>query len=536
MKSKTGKIAGCLAVLAALGGLLVLARSMNREEEEPKTDSTKITVTETDSDKITAISFLVEGKKASFSKTEDGWQYDEEPDFPLKQSSLENLVSKLSSLSAEQVLEEDTLALADYGLEEPYNEVTYSDGEETTTIHIGDKNETTDLWYLYLNENAAKVYLVDQSFQYLFPETMMKWAEGESLPTISADVMKRIQVERAENAFTVTRDEENAKWKVTGEDGVVRDADNDAVETLTGALASMSYGSMVEYNCADLSVYGLDKPQAVVRVRYTEEESSGTQSGSEAENDGESKSGSEAENEGKGGSEVENGGESKSSSEAENGSEGKNGSEVENDGESKSGSETENDGEAEIVTVEKELVLLIGSETGDGSYYVTAEGSREVHTMGSTVQTILGTDAEGYWSLYVCPVTASDIKSLEITYEGRTNKIVRKTEETTNEDGNPSQTVTYTLNGEEVDKTEASTLYSSVALLKAQKKDKTLQKTGEEELRIVIRTADGEMTVSCSPYDTSFYYAEDQQGVPSLINKNTIASLLDYYRTVIGER
>ena len=150
--------------------------------------------------------------------------------------------------------------------------------------------------------------------------------------------------------------------------------------------------------------------------------------------------------------------------------------------------------------------------------------------------TALDTSAADYWSLYVSPVTVTDIKSMDVTYNGQTNTIVRNTEETTDEDGDTTQTITYTWNGEEVDKTEASTLYSSAVTMTAQSKDFAYEKTGEDELVLVMHTDDGDYTVSFSPYDSSFYYVVDLEGVPSLVNKNNVNSLIDAYLTVIGEK
>lgn len=51
-----------------------------------------------------------------------------------------------------------------------------------------------------------------------------------------------------------------------------------------------------------------------------------------------------------------------------------------------------------------------------------------------------------------------------------------------------------------------------------------------------MHTDDGDYTVSFSPYDSSFYYTVDLEGVPSLVNKNNVSSLIDAYLTVIGEK
>ena len=262
------------------------------------------------------------------------------------------------------------------------------------------------------------------------------------------------------------------------------------------------YGGMEEYNCSDMSQYGLAEPAATVRVHYTEEQT--VEDSEDTSDSGES---------------------SDSSASSDSG-----------DTSSSSSSYSESEEET-TVTVEKDLVLLVGNQNEEGNYYVTMEGSKEVHTLSEdTVDSILNTEISSYWDLAVSPVTVSDITSLDVTYQGQTNTIVRNTEETTDEDGNTTQTITYTWNGEEVDKTEASTLYSAATSMSAQSKDRSLEKTGEDEIVVVMHTADGDYTVSYSPYDSSFYYAEDLQRVPSLINKNNVNNLIDAYLTVIGEK
>lgn len=499
---KTGKMIVCLIVLIVLLGVLILVTRMNQEETDQTEETDTIEVTNTEADTVTAVSFQINGQDVSFTKTDDTWAYDQDTAFPLSQTSIENIVSQVSSLSAEQVLEDDTLNLADYGLDQPTNVVTYTDENGTTKITIGNENTTTSIWYLYLNDDTSRIYLVSQGFDSMFPDDIMTFAEGETLPVITSSNITDIQVEYGDDSYQITMDTEESDWSITDASGFTHDADTTNVSTLTSTLASMSYGGMEEYNCSDMSQYGLAEPAATVRVHYTEEQT--VEDSEDTSDSGESS-------------------DSSASSDSE-------------DTSSSSSSSSESEEET-TVTVEKDLVLLVGNQNEEGNYYVTMEGSKEVHTLSEdTVDSILNTEISSYWDLAVSPVTVSDITSLDVTYQGQTNTIARNTEETTDEDGNTTQTITYTWNGEEVDKTEASTLYSAATSMSAQSKDRSLEKTGEDEIVVVMHTADGDYTVSYSPYDSSFYYAEDLQGVPSLINKNNVNKLIDAYLTVIGEK
>lgn len=488
MKRKV-KFAGCILILAVLLGVLLAVSRMNQTEESEELESETVEVTNDDADTVTAVSFSIGDQEVSFTKNDDQWSYDQDPEFPLNQTKIENIVSKAVALSADQVLEDDSVDLADYGLTDPSNVIQYTAGDKTTKITIGDKNTTTSLWYLYLNDDTAKIYLVNQGFDSMFPDSIMSFAEGESLPTIDSSAVTKVTV-KGENSYEIRTAEESATgWSITDSSGFTHDADSEKVATLTSALASMSYGGMKEYNCTDMSQYGLENPAATVTVHYTEEQTA---------DDTDSDTG-----------------------------------ETENTASSDSTSESEDD----TVTVEKDLVLLIGNQNEDGNYYATMEGSAEVHTLsGDTVESILPSDTSGYWDLAVSSITATDIRSLDVTYQGKTDTIVRNTEETEDDDGNTTQTVTYTWNGSEVDKTEASTLYSAVISMQAQSKSRDLEKTGEDEITLTIYTDDASYTVSYSPYDSSFYYTEDLQGVPSLVNKNDVNAMINDYLTVIGEK
>lgn len=491
---KTVKFAVCLLVLAVLLGVLFGVSRINREEEMTAEETETIPVTGDEEEEVTAVSFRIGEQEVSFSRKDDVWSYDQDPEFPLKQTSIDNIVSKAVALEAEQVLEDSTVDPADYGLDEPSQVIQYTVGEETTKISIGDENATTSLWYVSLNDSTEKIYLVNQGFDSMFPDDIMSFAQGESLPDIDASTITNITVE-SENGYRI--DTVESGWSVTDQEGFTHDADSEQVETLTGTLSSMSYGGMKEHQCTDMSLYGLEEPKAVVTVNYTEEQ---TVEDSETSEDG---------------------------------------AETSEDTETADSTEEEisDASETETITVEKELVLLIGNQKEDGTYYVTTEGSAEVHTLSQDmVEAVLGTEASEYWDLAVSPVTMTDIRSLEIVYQGNTNTIVRKTEETEEEDGSTTETVTYTWNDDEVDKTEASTLYSAAVSMQAQSKSKDLKPAQENEIVLTMYTDDASYTVSYSPYDSSFYYAEDLQGVPSLINKNDVNTLINSYLTVIGER
>lgn len=501
---KKGKLAACLILLIVLLAVLVVLTQKNSTADDSSTDTEADAekIVDLDKDDVTAVSFLIDGTKVSFTKKDDTWSYDADSAFPLKDSSLTSAISSLCSMSAERTIEgEELSSLEDYGLAEPSNTITLTKDDQTTTIQVGDKNSSGN-YYVSLNDETDKVYLVSTSFDTLFPTDLMEWAQSDSMPSVTADNITRIEV-TGENGYTLEKTENTedsstgtSTWRVADTKGKTHDANADEVSTLTSAAASLSFGDLVDYHCEDLSKYGLSEPQASIKVHYTEEQTVEDETSSENTSSTSSSSDETA------------------------------------DSTSSSSTETK------TVTVEKDLVLHIGNTSEDGSYYVVLDGSKEVHLMtASNVETFTKKTASDYWNMYIGMENVSDLTSLTITYQGETKTFERHVEEKKDEDSDTTtQEVSYTCGDETIDKTTFTTFYSSLIGLQAQKKDESLTAPQDAEFTAVFHMNSGDVTYAYSVYDTSFYYTTDQDGVPSLVNKNNVKTMLENYAAVTAAK
>ena len=93
------------------------------------------------------------------------------------------------------------------------------------------------------------------------------------ITVLTTDQIMDVTVETdGEQTMYIAYDETKEKpWQLTTPEGTF-DGDSDAVTSALGKYNSYSVKSVVEYNCADFSRYGLEEPATVVTVRYTEEE------------------------------------------------------------------------------------------------------------------------------------------------------------------------------------------------------------------------------------------------------------------------
>ena len=511
---KKGKMAACLILLVLLLAVLAVLTKKNSTADadsgssDSGADAEK--VVDFSKDDVTALSFQIDGETVSFTKTAgdddtDIWTYDQEDGFPLDEGKITSVLSSLSSMTAERVIEGDEIdSMADFGLETPSQEVVVTAGDEKTTIHVGDKNSSSR-YYIYLNDDTSKVYLVSTSLGTMFPSDMMEWATTESMPSVTAENITKLQVE-GENGYTLTKEVSAAdsalqtdEWQVVDADGAAHGGDADSIGTMTSAVASLSFGDLVTYNASDLSQYGLDQPKTTIRVHYTEEQEVASDDATTADTSSDSAA----------------------------------------DSASSDSTATSSSSETTTVTVEKDLVLYVGNANEDGgSYYVKLDGSNEVHLMtASNVETFTGKKASDFWNMYIGMENVSDLTSLDITYNGETKTYVRHVEEKKDDDSDSTtQEISYICGDETIDKSTFTTFYSSLIGLKAQTKDESLVQAKDTEFTAVFHMTDGDLTFAYSPYDSSFYYTVDEDGVPSLVNKNNVKTMLENYGKLLAAK
>lgn len=58
----------------------------------------------------------------------------------------------------------------------------------------------------------------------------------------------------------------------------------------------------------------------------------------------------------------------------------------------------------------------------------------------------------------------------------------------------------------------------------------------DAEFTAVFHMTDGDLTFAYSPYDSSFYYTVDEDGVPSLVNKNNVKTMLENYGKLLAAK
>lgn len=564
MKKKSVNLITAVGVLVVLSGAYVgvktyVAKQDAKEAEADEEESQEIISIA--SDDVKSVKFVIDKKEVTFEKDGDSWVKSDETAFPVDQDKMDTLISSLSSVKAERTLE-DVEDASEYELDQPENTITVTmeDGSETV-IRVGMENDSTSQEYIDLDKDSSTVYVVSNSTFQSFEGTLYDFAESGTFPTVDSSTISKVSVDGKDSSYSIEKDENNF-WNIT-ENGDTEKADSAKATSLTSAVSSMAYASFVNYDCSDeeLSQYGLDKPYAEITVDYQEEVE---------------KDSADEENEAENGSEDATEASEDTSQDEENTANSEESTAENDDAESASDTDTDEaaadsegdaeetvdeadtDSEEEVETemVDRELVIQVGNESSDGGRYVRVNDSNEIYTISEdTLDTFLGKTAADFWDLTVSYLSVNNLETLDVNYKGDeyTVNVSRETsseeeessDETdtdngtsdSSEDTSSSATVTlsYKLNGTDLDSTTFTTFYNKLINLAAQKRltDK-FESNADPEMTVDFTDVDGnKTTVEYYSYDTN-YYAAVTDGKTYLINKMAVKELFQAFETVAG--
>ena len=584
-KKKKGK--GLLFAVLILIVLLVLyfvidlqQKKADQEAEKEETKDSSLPVSVTD-DEIAKVTVKNGDVTMSYTKNDDTWTYEEDSDFPLDESAVDTKMSKLTSLTVDRVLEspED---LSEYGLDEPKQEVTVLKTDGTAfTLYIGNQNSSNNDFYVKVDD-GTDVYTMPASSVNVFDMQPYDVAKADTFPTLESTNIRNIKVEKEDGTVEFSSDENGTSWTVKDQDGNEEEAGTTAASDLTTAVSSLSYKDFVDYKGDDLARYGLDKPAETVTV-VSEETEAATESetAEETVSEAEAVSGTETAESENGSEETTTEAVSETATEAvseEEMTEAATGTETATEAVTEAETEPESETETEEPkTIEVTTTLLIGNTNDDGDYYVKLADHDGVYTMAeSTLEKLLNVDVLDYVSLYLNDVPMTNMKSLEVTYQGETKTLTVESEEVPveteasteeeteaetikisagalDEAGTEAETESeteteaeteqqmqtvyhYLVDGEEVDSTPFRLFYNNLIAMQAQKRtSEAPEVSGDPDFKLVFTKVDG------TKLTTEFYLADDglydvlsDQALPARISKMDVQKIIGYYEDIIN--
>lgn len=279
----------CLALVLVLGGVyaaLVLGggETVSEEEVYAQTGMSSDAMTLTDIDMTTIMHFRCEtpeGETVELQYTVYGWQVPGDPDYPIDDSLVEDVIKPLCAVKSDRLLEGEGGDMAGYGLSPArfHVELTDSNGN-VYAYNIGDKHSTT-LKYYFNIEGEDKVYTVPTGVGMELEDhlTLASYMKLPSFPASSASATDAIVVETAGRRTEIVRLPEGDEscyssdyiWFLKGEDGSLWPLSEEELSYFTNAIDGMGMMAGVDYSSdpAVLEKYGLTEDrQHKISVTY----------------------------------------------------------------------------------------------------------------------------------------------------------------------------------------------------------------------------------------------------------------------------
>lgn len=507
MKRKSITLVSFVVVLGVLCagyyGIRTYVSKQEQAQEESEEETTY--VLSINSDDITSLKFVIDKNEVTFTKDGDEWIKADEEAFPVDQDVLTDAAASISSVIAERTLS-DVVSLNEYELDSPANTITVSteDGEETV-LRIGMENESVSQYYVEKDEDKNTVYLVDAATIDPFMNSLYDYAQTGTFPDVSSEDIKKIEIQEQDASYDIEEDPDSGFWYVS-DDTDSEKADSAKAQSLTSAVSTLEYDSFVNYNCTDLSEYGLDNPYGTITVSYDEEvEVETDEDGSEDEEDT---------------VDTEETTDTADTADTEN---------IE---------DTEDTEETETEIVSRVLTIYVGDEGENDTRYVKVNDSNEIYTIAQeNLDTILGKNVSELWDLTVNYLSVNDLDHLDIVYNDESYQIDVSRETTEDEDGEEQVTLSYRLNGNDLDSDTFTTFYNKVVNMAGQRRlTEEFDPSTEPELQILYTDVDGnEISTDYYEYDSNFYAISVDGDKVYLVNKMTVKDLIEALEVVLGD-
>ncbi len=542
MKKKSMNLITAVAVLVVLSGAYVgvktyVAKQEEKENAEEKEEKTQ--VFSISSEDVQSIKFVIDKKEVTFEKNNDEWVKSDERDFPVDQDKLIEAIGSLNNVEVDRVLDNVT-DTTEYGLDNPTNTITITDKDgKETVLHVGMENASTSQYYVENGEDESKIYVVADSVFQPFMKTLYDYAKAGTFPVIDSSTVSNVTVDENDDSYTLTKDDNTGLWNIQDKDGAEK-ADSAKVSSLTSSIASIAYGSFVNYNCKDLSEYGLDKPYGTITIDYQEKVEEKSDSSEDGDASEENSTDEQDTTEDKKDISATDSTEDKDDASAVDSTEEDTSA---TDSTEKKDTSVTDSSDTQTRMVNREMTILVGDQSDDDGRYVMVNNSKEIYTISNdTLSVFLGKTKEDFWDMTVSYLSVNNLESLQAEYQGETHVIDVSRETSEDNSGDDSSTtstttLSYQLDGTELDdSTPFTTFYNKLINMTGQKRlTEKYENNNKSDFDVELEDVDGEKTkIDYYQYDTNFYAAVVGQKV-YLVNKMTVKELIDSYKTLVGQ-
>ena len=265
--AKLSMLTGCLVLV--MGGYLLTAKMVERAEEK-EAEASQIPFVSADAESLTTLTWSCEGETYALQRNDEGsWEWTEDEEFPVNQTTVSYMEYALSEISATRALTGVT-DFAQYGLDEPQSVISFAASDGTTVqILTGDYNDVSSEYYAQI-AGEDTVYLVSGDYMEDFQYTMEDLLQTESLPIYEADTELRVTENGKTTVYDLTESaEETDSDSDAEEEDSGEDTDTASAQDIADGVRGLNFETCVNYKAkkADLAAYGLDEPQRSFTIK-----------------------------------------------------------------------------------------------------------------------------------------------------------------------------------------------------------------------------------------------------------------------------
>lgn len=246
-------LAGVVVVLAVILALL----SIFGGEEDEDTGIALFSVT---ADDLSTIAYQDGDTDVALTKGEDGvWTLDSDTMLPIDQDAVSELATSITGMTAQRELGEDADVDA-MGFATPEMSISFTAGEDSYTLTVGDQNSMTDTYYARLGEEGP-VYTIATSDLSSLCKTPRQLYKAQDITDIESSDVTAMTLETGSETLSFTLEDET--WTLDSDPGY--ELDQDTVKRMVNTICSLESEWSITQPGPN-SEYGLDTPNAVVTV------------------------------------------------------------------------------------------------------------------------------------------------------------------------------------------------------------------------------------------------------------------------------
>lgn len=214
-----------------------------------------------------------DGNSLAFEKTEDGWRYEEDENFPVSEEKITQILAHFENYGASFIIE-DVTDFGQYGLDEPECTLHLATGDAAFDVKMGDFSKMDQQRYIEIGD--GNVYLVGEDPLEYVDFSLSSMIDHDETPEF--DTVTEITFSGSENA-TIIRQEDSTDTYCSDEDfyftqqnGKTVPLDTASVHKYLSTVSALDLEEYVSYHVTEeeLTAFGLDEPELSVTIYYTE--------------------------------------------------------------------------------------------------------------------------------------------------------------------------------------------------------------------------------------------------------------------------